>query len=386
MLGASVTITPEFATTPVSHHSLQREEIRGSPGTAGDVLRAVGSLPGVSTSEGEFSAMSVRGSGVYDNLILIDNIPFEKINHFEGGSSEQETQGGRFSVFTSGLIERATFYGGGFGAEHGRKNASVLDLSIKEGNTESPTINGIYDLLGLELNYDGPTYLLKNTSLVLNVRNFDMKAALKLADSQDFGDPTMSDIIAKTTTHLNASNKISLLGIYSTDRLLRGPENIFKADDLVENDVWDIDETRWLFGVNWRLLTSKKSVLHNTFFYRGNERFRSIGHAWADGFAGQIPPTLEELSFREGVGIQHQDELEVGWKSDFHYDLGNNRTINAGLELYNINLDYSFTQNGADTLYQFTARDLQLNPEQKYLVINPEDVNYSISTKTASLN
>ena len=181
LLGDSLVVTPELTAAGISEHALQREEISRSPGTAGDVLRAMGSLPGVSTSEGEFSAMSVRGGGAHDNLILIDNIPFEKINHFEGGSSEQETQGGRFGVFTAGLIERATFYGGGFGAEYGRKGASVLDLTIKEGNMASPRISGSYGMLGPELNYDGPTYLLGNTSLVVNYRDFDMKRALEIA-------------------------------------------------------------------------------------------------------------------------------------------------------------------------------------------------------------
>ena len=313
---------------------------------------------------------------MHDNLILIDNIPFDKINHFEGGSSEQEAQGGRFSVFTAGLVEQATFYGGGFGSEYGRKGASVLDLSIVEGNTESPTINGTYDLLGLELNYDGPAYPLENTSLVLNVRDLDFSYAMKLGNAEDYGDPTMGDVIAKTTTYLNARNKISLLAIYSTDRLIRAPHNIMKADDLVENDIWDIDETRWLFGLNWRLLTSQESVWHNTFFYRTNDRYRSIGHAWADAFGGQLPPSISDLSFREGVGVQNETEAEVGWKSDFHYAMGKSGTLNGGIELYRINLDYDFTQNGVDTLYQFRSSDLLLNPEQKYLVVHPEDVNY----------
>lgn len=381
---ASITIRPEISAVPVSSHSFQREEIRRNPGTAGDVLRAMGSLPGVSTSEGEFSAMSVRGGGVYDNLILIDNIPFEKINHFEGGSAEQETQGGRFSVFTAGLIERATFYGGGFGAEYGGKSASVLDIEVKEGNTESPTINGSYDLLGLEVNYDGPTYLLNNTSLVVNVRDFDMKRALEIADQQDFGDPTMADVIAKTTTHLNARNKLSLLGIYSTDRLIRAPRNVLEADDLVENDIWDIDETRWLAGANWRFLTSDQSVLHNTFFVRGNDRFRAIGYVWADQTAGQLPASVDGLSSRERVGIQNQEELEIGWKSDFFRTTSDGGTVNAGIELYSQNLDYSYAQNGVDTLYQFTAQD-QLPPDQKYLIINPEDVNYRFDDRATNL-
>ncbi|MGI9173883.1 MAG: TonB-dependent receptor [Rhodothermales bacterium] len=376
LLTDSLTITPGLTTTSVSQHSFQREEIRRSPGTAGDVLRAMGSLPGVSTSEGEFSAMSVRGGGAYDNLILIDNIPFDKINHFEGGSNEQETQGGRFSVFTAGLVERATFYGGGFGAEYGRKGASVLDLTIKEGNMESRRLSGSYGLLGPELNYDGPTYLLDNTSLVVNYRAFDMRRALEISDEQAFGDPTMSDVIAKTTTYLNPANKISLLGVYSTDRLVRAPRHLIEADDLVENDIWDIDETRWLLGANWRLLTSEKSVLHTTVFYRGNDRDRSIGYAWANGSGGQLPPSISELGFRDDVGVQDQHEVEVGWKSDFYYDVGTAGTFNAGVDMYRIDLDYAFAQNGTDTLYQFTSNALPPDSDQKYLVVRPEDVNY----------
>ncbi len=383
ILNASVTVTPDVVVTPVSYQSLQREEIRRNPGTAGDVLRAIGSLPGVSTSEGEFSAMSVRGSGVYDNLILIDNIPFEKINHFEGGSSEQETQGGRFSVFTAGLIERATFYGGSFGPEYGRKGASVLDLQVKEGNTESATINGSYDLLGLEVNYDGPTYLLDNTSLVLNFPDYDSKRALRVAKQEEFGDPTMADVIAKTTTHINKNNKLTLLGIYSTDRLIRAPRNILKADDLVENDIWDIDETRRLLDATLRTLTGQRSVLSNTFFYRKNDRFRSIGYVWADDLAGQVPETIAGLGARADVGVQEQEEQEFGWKSSFQYATESGGSLHAGVDLYTIDLDYSYTQNGQDTLYQFTPNDLAFNPDQKYVVVNPADVNYQFDGAAA---
>ena len=107
-----LTSAPMVADVGGSRHSFNREEIRRTPG-AGDVVRAMGTLPGVSIAGGDLSAMTVRGGGVSDNLILIDNIPLEKITHFEGGSDEQEAQGGRFSIFTAGLIERVTFYGGG---------------------------------------------------------------------------------------------------------------------------------------------------------------------------------------------------------------------------------------------------------------------------------
>lgn len=99
MMAAQVTVstTPfqENPQAPVSHFTYTREEIRRAPGATGDVFRAMETLPGVSTSGGEFSAFSVRGNSPTENIILIDNIPFDKVSHFDGGSSEeQEKQGG----------------------------------------------------------------------------------------------------------------------------------------------------------------------------------------------------------------------------------------------------------------------------------------------------
>jgi hypothetical protein len=67
---------------PVTTTTLQREDLRRSPGTAGDVFRALDSLPGVAAT-GEFSSFTVRGRGPRDNLILVDGLPFDKVLHFE---------------------------------------------------------------------------------------------------------------------------------------------------------------------------------------------------------------------------------------------------------------------------------------------------------------
>lgn len=373
--GDEVIVTPgmqaEIEYLPVSSNTYTREEIRRSAGTGGDVLRATSSLPGVSTTAGEFSTFSVRGGGPRDNLILIDNIPFDKISHFEGGSPEEEAQGGRFSVFTAGLIEEATFYAGGFSPQYGRKGSSVLDLTMKEGNIETPTLDVMLDLSGGEFTYDGPTYIHDKTSIVLNVRKFDYARVLELVGEEEFGDPAMADIIFKTTTFVNPQNKVSVLGIFSEDDMSRDRKNLFAADDLVENDVWTIEETRKILGLNWRLLTSKRSMLHNTVYVRGNERYRSVGNAWGP-LGTEIPSSKNEISVRYDIVEQNQKENEIGWKSDFTQMLGKKTSINAGVELFSIDLDYQTVQNGNDTLYSFDSSDPRPDPSLNYMVTTPE--------------
>ena len=92
-LSETVVVTPSAANSdpraPVTTTSYNREEIRRTPGSAGDVLRALDSLPGVA-STGQFASFSVRGRGPRDNLILVDGIPFEKVVHFDQTIGEQE--------------------------------------------------------------------------------------------------------------------------------------------------------------------------------------------------------------------------------------------------------------------------------------------------------
>lgn len=383
-----VIVTPglqaEIETMPVSCRTYSREEIRRTAGTAGDVLRATSVLPGVSTTAGEFSTFSVRGGGPWDNLILVDNIPFDKISHFVGGSSEQEVQGGRFSVFTGGLIEDVTFSAGGYGPEYGRKAASVVDLTVKEGNIVTPTLDITFDPAGAEFNYDGPTKINDRTSLVFNARYYDYSRLVEAYDMNDFFYPAYGDIILKTTTTINSNNKFSVLGIYSRDDLHRDRKNLFASDDLIENDVWRIDETRTLFGLNWRLLTSKQSLLHNTIYFRGNQRDRASGNAWGpDGI--KIPATKMDIGLRPDIIEQNQDELEIGWKSDFTQMLGKDFTIKAGIELFSIDLDYQTRQNGNDTLYTFDSHDPRPDPLQYYIVTTPEMVANHFNGSTVQL-
>ena len=94
--------------TPVSTYGFSREEISRNPGAQGDIFRAIGMLPGVSSSGGEFSAIAVRGQGTRDNVYLVDEIPVTELGHLEGSPSPSgfdDPNGGRFSIFAPrGLI------------------------------------------------------------------------------------------------------------------------------------------------------------------------------------------------------------------------------------------------------------------------------------------
>src|SRR5688572_27291795 len=111
----------------VSNSLLNREELRSAPGTGSDVLRALDGLPGL-ISEGEFASFSVRGRGPRDNLILIDEVPFDRVIHFDQTLGEEADSGGggRYSIFAPNSIASAEFSPGGWSTAYGGRSGSLL--------------------------------------------------------------------------------------------------------------------------------------------------------------------------------------------------------------------------------------------------------------------
>ncbi|MCK5076627.1 MAG: TonB-dependent receptor [Calditrichia bacterium] len=356
---------------PVSNFSYSREEIKRSPGAAGDIFRAIETLPGVSSSGGEFSAFSVRGGSPTENIVLVDNIPFSKVSHFVGGSQDEEIQGGRFSIFTPGLIEEADFQAGGFPARFGGKNASIINLKIKEGNKEDYTFDSRYDFLGWEVNYNGPTYILDNTSLVVSARGQDFKTIFEMTDNEDGGHPRFADYIVKSTSNINAKHKVSVLGIYSTENMDRNIDHVFLGSSFDDDHLIDQEEQKYLLGTNWRYLTGKKSYLQTSIYYEKTHTNAKIGRAYPD-YVNGIAPSEKNCRVRENIYDIDFIREQLGLKSDFTYQFSKNMMSTSGIEINRYTDELDYLQNGIDTVYIFDQNDYRPNPEQKYLISNPD--------------
>jgi len=363
---------------PVSSFGYSREEIRRAPGAAGDILRAVETLPGVSSGGGEFSSFSVRGGSPKENIILIDNIPFDKVTHFSGGSTEeQEKQGGRFSIFAPNLIEDAKFQAGGFSARYGGKFSSFLDLRIKEGNQESPTFDGRVDIIGWEANYDGPVNFIDNTGIVLSARHNDFTRILELTGQEEFGSPRFTDLIFKSTTDINPQHRISLLGLYTPENFDREVEDVFESEDFASNDIASLDEDKSLLGMNWRWLTGKSSYLQSSLYYRNSDRKGSLGRAYPIFTNGNDPQSENDFNSRI-IQAETLTESEFGSRTLFNYVFNNGSSIVTGFEASNNSFDLDVQQFGLDTLYVYDQNDFRPDPSQKYIVTTPENVNVNL--------
>lgn len=363
----------------VSNYNYNREEIRRSPGAAGDIFRAIETIPGVSSSGGEFSSFSVRGGSPRDNLIIIDNIPFDKVAHFDGGTEEQEAQGGRFSIFASGLIDEANFQAGGFGSRFGGKSASAIELSLKEGNKSDYRLDATADIIGYEVNYDGKSFFDKNTGILLSVRHQDFKKILELTDQKDLLWPYYTDIIFKSVTDITPSHKLSLLALYADDHYERTLDNVYAAKTKADYDAMLAagSERKTLFGLNYRWLTGTNSYWQNTLYYRTNRNSGAAGKAYIYGPNSDIVPQ-KNAAVSGDVQLYREDEDQSGYRTNFTWSFGAGNTLSLGGEYSNRKLNYYQNLNQADTIYIFDKNDSRPDMSKYYFIMNPAMYNYKL--------
>lgn len=115
-----------------------------------DILKSIQTLPGVSSVGEGSSAFNVRGGRSDQNLILLNGAPVFNASHALGF----------VSGFNQNAINNFTFYKGNVPANLGGRAASVLEVSMKQGDFEKWKYTGGIGLVSSRFTADGP--LVKN--------------------------------------------------------------------------------------------------------------------------------------------------------------------------------------------------------------------------------
>jgi hypothetical protein len=367
--------------TPVSAFSFSREEIFRSPGAQGDIFRAIGILPGVVSSGGQYSAIAVRGQGTSDNLFIADDIPLFQVSHLEiegFNSGFNDPNGGRFSIFAPRVVENATFQGGGFGAQYGRKGSSYLGLGIKEGNRTNPLYSGQFDLIGFTLMYDGPSGFDKKTSLFASARYQNFGLLLKMIDLSHTGLPSYGDYLLKTTTEINAKNKLSFIAMFNPETYKRTVKNVLESknlnDDNNSNFIGQSTVSKAVAGVNLRTLTGRSSYWKNILYYRMMDVNNDLGYTNPVIEANGDIVSSDKINFEHDLRKIENKQQEAGYRSIFT-QRGKHITYTAGADVARVHIDYNRQLKHTDTLYSFLPTDYRPNPAQYYLTLTPNRFN-----------
>lgn len=364
----------------VSSSVLNREELRSAPGTGSDVLRALDGLPGL-VSNGEFASFSVRGRGPRDNLIFVDEVPFDRVVHFDQTVGEEEDigGGGRYSIFAPNSIASAEFSPGGWSAAYGGRSGSLLKLDVA-GGSPTPSASLRVDIAGLELMYEGPSGIHDDTTMFFTARQFDFGDVFEEIEELDIGDPELTDVILKTVTTLESGDTIEFLGVYAPEDYTRDIYNVLESPDFEDVALIDTDQDLYLTALTWRRLVGETGEWTNRIYFRANDKFSAEGEAYPDLVPEGTP--AEDIPVRERLLTVTEDETEIGWRSDYET---RNRfgQGSAGLHVWQTDVDYStFLREDWD---RFVYRTTDPRPPgQQYITLTPGDIDSVFEAKETS--
>lgn len=362
----------------VSSTTLSRDALASAVGGGADPLLSLDGLPGLA-STGEFANFSVRGRGPRDNLLLVDDLPFDKAVHFDAslGESEDVGGGGRFSIFAPNVIKGAEFSPGGWGPAYGGRAASLLKLEVADGNP-SPSASFRYDLAGFEVGYDGPTGITDDSTMLFSARRLDFGTFFETIEELDIGEPVLRDVILKTVVPLNQNHTLEALLIDTNEDYTRGVTHVFASPDFQDTSLQDATQDSDLYGLTLRSLVGDEAVWTNKVYYRKSDKLSSEGEA----FPEQVPKGSPAASFpvRENIISVAEGETEIGWRSGFE-TVNRWGVFSAGIQTAQIELNYDTLLAGDWNRYVFDADDFRPTPEQKYTVLTPADTNSSLRQK-----
>ncbi len=211
-------------TTNVSQVRLDVQKVKQMPALMGevDILKTIQLLPGVQSGGEGNSGFYVRGGGPDQNLILLDGATVYNASHLFGF----------FSVFNADAIKDINLIKGGMPAQYGGRLASVLDISMKEGNNQKFGGEGGIGIISSRLTLEGPIVKNKSSFIISGRRTYaDLLAKPFLSESAKNNGYYFYDLTAKANYTLSDKDRFYLSGYFGNDIVsFAAPSGNFNID------------------------------------------------------------------------------------------------------------------------------------------------------------
>jgi hypothetical protein len=150
--------------TQMGKIELNMERIKQLPVLFGEIdpLKTLQLLPGLQGGAEGTTGFYVRGGGADQNLIVLDEAIVYNANHLFG----------LFSVFNGDAVSNLQLYKGGYPAKYGGRLSSVIDIKMKEGNSQKFKYTGGIGLIASRLTVEGPIKKDKGSFLISGRRTY----------------------------------------------------------------------------------------------------------------------------------------------------------------------------------------------------------------------
>ena len=273
-------------------------EIQNIPVILGekDILKTMQLLPGV-TPAGEGNAgFFVRGGGVDQNLILLDEAPVYNPSHLLGF----------FSTFNSDAIKDITLYKGGFPAEYGGRLSSVVDIKMNEGNNKTFHLSGGIGIIASRLSVEGPLFKSKGSFMIAARR-------------------TYADVFLKLLPRNGADSTASRSTLYFYDLNMKANYQLSSKDRLYFSCYLGRDNFNLggAIGLNWGNVTATSRwnhIISDKMFSNTSLIFNRYSYKFNVAVGNLTMRVLSEIK-------------DWNLKEDLNYYLNSNNTLKFGFNV-----------------------------------------------------
>jgi len=241
-----------------SASTLETSEIVRFSGTLGDVSRMAQNFAGVSGASDDRNDIIVRGNSPSSVLWRIEGVDIPSPNHW----ATLGTTGGPVSMLNTNSLKTSDFLSGAFPAEYGNVTGAVMDLRLKNGNSEKLEFLGQIGFNGFELGVEAPIkFIGNNASVIVNYRYSTLGLLNDLGLNLGTGSavPKYQDINFKLNIPTEKSGVFSIWGLggISDISFLADEEsdNLYSAN----NENLNSGSTTGILGANHKYFFNNKT-------------------------------------------------------------------------------------------------------------------------------
>lgn len=317
---ATVKTKSSFEQTEVGGLTLTKKDLEKLPQFLGenDPLKAMQLLPGVQSS-GDGNGIYVRGGGIDQNLITLDDIPIYNVSHLFGF----------FSVFNANTIQKIDLHKGGMPANFGGRVSSVVAITTNNGNLQKWKSDVNIGILASTFTIQGP--IKKDTSsLLFSMRRtyVDLIKNLVIGNRMNYQtNYFFYDLNFKYFQRINTKNKFYLTGFMG-------------SDEFVYNDT---KNNTFSNEIGWGTKLVSAKLVHT--INENSSITTTLGLAnYQLSFGASIYTYSFELysSNKDIVGkmeyvnkISNRLKIKIGYDNSYHLISPNNFQANSGKSTFN---------------------------------------------------
>jgi outer membrane receptor protein involved in Fe transport len=227
-----------------------------------DILKTLQLMPGIRNAGEGNAGFYVRGGGADQNLILLDDAVVYNTGHLFGF----------FSIFNSDAIKNVTLIKGGMPAQYGGRLSSVVDVAMKEGNTNKTQVDVGIGLIASRFSIQGPLKKNKASYMISARRTYaDALAKPFIKKTSDYygSGYYFYDLNAKMNYEFSEKDHLYLSGYFGRDKFnFNNAKRSFKTEIPWGNSTATL---RWNHVFNKKLFANT-TLVYNDYKFALNGR------------------------------------------------------------------------------------------------------------------